>query len=86
MYLCIADFIFKCVCVCVEDIEEISMYDHICLIDDLSVVCSTSFRNKWSPPDKKVDTRKYRAEPRSIFDYQPGKSSILEQEKAVSPD
>lgn len=41
-------------------------------------------RNQWGPPDRKVDTRKYRAEPRSIFDYEPGKSSILDQEKAVS--
>uniref|UniRef100_A0A8C1G6E7 Sorbin and SH3 domain containing 2b n=1 Tax=Cyprinus carpio TaxID=7962 RepID=A0A8C1G6E7_CYPCA len=38
--------------------------------------------NEWGPPDRKVDTRKYRAEPRSIFDYEPGKSSILEQERA----
>ncbi|XP_049328182.1 sorbin and SH3 domain-containing protein 2 isoform X3 [Astyanax mexicanus] len=37
--------------------------------------------NEWSPPDRKVDTRKYRAEPRSIFEYEPGKSSILEQER-----
>nr|XP_029508543.1 sorbin and SH3 domain-containing protein 2-like [Oncorhynchus nerka] len=37
-------------------------------------------RNQYGPPDRKVDTRKYRAEPRSIFDYEPGKSSILEQE------
>ncbi|XP_062856496.1 sorbin and SH3 domain-containing protein 2 [Trichomycterus rosablanca] len=45
---------------------------------------STPDINKWSPPDKKVDTRKYRAEPRSIFDYEPGKSSILDHEKARS--
>lgn len=37
--------------------------------------------NEWSPPDRKVDTRRYRAEPRSIFEYEPGKSSILEQER-----
>uniref|UniRef100_A0A8C7FMX3 Sorbin and SH3 domain containing 2a n=1 Tax=Oncorhynchus kisutch TaxID=8019 RepID=A0A8C7FMX3_ONCKI len=37
--------------------------------------------NQWGPPDRKVDTRKYRAEPRSIFEYEPGKSSILEQER-----
>ncbi|KAK1804097.1 hypothetical protein P4O66_020142 [Electrophorus voltai] len=44
--------------------------------------------NEWGPPDRKVDTRKYRAEPRSIFDYEPGKSSILEQERVsnVNPD
>uniref|UniRef100_A0A673FL78 Sorbin and SH3 domain-containing protein 2-like n=1 Tax=Sinocyclocheilus rhinocerous TaxID=307959 RepID=A0A673FL78_9TELE len=38
-------------------------------------------QNEWDPPDRKVDTRKYRAEPRSIFEYEPGKSSILEQER-----
>ncbi|XP_043534621.1 sorbin and SH3 domain-containing protein 1-like isoform X21 [Chiloscyllium plagiosum] len=40
-----------------------------------------SERNDWGPLDKKVDTRKYRAEPRSIFDYEPGKSSVLAHEK-----
>ncbi|XP_041759935.2 sorbin and SH3 domain-containing protein 2 isoform X3 [Coregonus clupeaformis] len=40
--------------------------------------------NQYGPPDRKVDTRKYRAEPRSIFDYEPGKSSILEQERQSS--
>ncbi|KAG9272602.1 sorbin and SH3 domain-containing protein 2 isoform X1, partial [Astyanax mexicanus] len=47
-------------------------------------VSSTQNMNEWGPPDRKVDTRKYRAEPRSIFDYEPGKSSILEQERAKS--
>ncbi|XP_032101358.1 sorbin and SH3 domain-containing protein 1 isoform X27 [Sapajus apella] len=45
-------------------------------------------RNDWEPPDKKVDTRKYRAEPKSIYEYQPGKSSVLSNEKmssAISP-
>ncbi|XP_035274671.1 sorbin and SH3 domain-containing protein 2 isoform X2 [Anguilla anguilla] len=45
--------------------------------------------NEWGPPDRKIDTRKYRAEPRSIFEYEPGKSSILEQERAmydINPD
>ncbi|XP_036591282.1 sorbin and SH3 domain-containing protein 1 isoform X46 [Trichosurus vulpecula] len=45
-------------------------------------------RNDWEPPDKKVDTRKYRAEPKSIYEYQPGKSSVLTNEKMntrVSP-
>ncbi|XP_056619571.1 sorbin and SH3 domain-containing protein 2 isoform X5 [Triplophysa dalaica] len=45
--------------------------------------------NEWGPPERKVDTRKYRAEPRSIFDYEPGKSSILEQERPtfdLNPD
>ncbi|KAM9395153.1 sorbin and SH3 domain-containing protein 1-like isoform 1-T2 [Salvelinus alpinus] len=38
-------------------------------------------RNDWEPPDKKVDTRKYRAEPKSIFEYEPGKSSVLKLER-----
>lgn len=45
---------------------------------------STPDINEWDPPDRKVDTRKYRAEPRSIFDYEPGKSSVLEQERETS--
>uniref|UniRef100_A0A665WBJ4 Sorbin and SH3 domain containing 2a n=1 Tax=Echeneis naucrates TaxID=173247 RepID=A0A665WBJ4_ECHNA len=40
-------------------------------------------QNEWGPPDRKVDTRKYRAEPKSIFEYEPGKSSILEHERPV---
>uniref|UniRef100_A0A671YIL7 Sorbin and SH3 domain containing 2 n=1 Tax=Sparus aurata TaxID=8175 RepID=A0A671YIL7_SPAAU len=40
--------------------------------------------NEWGPPNRKVDTRKYRAEPKSIFEYEPGKSSILEQERPTS--
>ncbi|XP_015236186.1 PREDICTED: sorbin and SH3 domain-containing protein 1-like [Cyprinodon variegatus] len=44
-------------------------------------------RSEWEPPDKKVDTRKYRAEPRSIFEYEPGKSSVLKLERTdVSPE
>ncbi|XP_028916899.1 sorbin and SH3 domain-containing protein 1 isoform X16 [Ornithorhynchus anatinus] len=46
-------------------------------------------RNDWEPPDKKVDTRKYRAEPKSIYEYQPGKSSVLANEKMtrdISPE
>ncbi|XP_031679204.1 sorbin and SH3 domain-containing protein 1-like isoform X2 [Oncorhynchus kisutch] len=38
-------------------------------------------RNDWEPPDKKVDTRKYRAEPKSIFEYEPGKSSVMKLER-----
>ncbi|XP_014801033.1 PREDICTED: sorbin and SH3 domain-containing protein 2 isoform X6 [Calidris pugnax] len=38
-------------------------------------------KNDWDPPDRKVDTRKFRSEPRSIFEYEPGKSSILEHER-----
>ncbi|XP_066574327.1 sorbin and SH3 domain-containing protein 2 isoform X8 [Amia ocellicauda] len=45
---------------------------------------ATPEMNEWGPPDRKVDTRKYRAEPRSIFEYEPGKSSILEQERPTS--
>ncbi|XP_051897697.1 sorbin and SH3 domain-containing protein 1 isoform X21 [Pristis pectinata] len=40
-----------------------------------------SERSNWGPLDKKVDTRRYRAEPKSIFDYEPGKSSVLAHEK-----
>ncbi|XP_034633705.1 sorbin and SH3 domain-containing protein 1 isoform X28 [Trachemys scripta elegans] len=50
---------------------------------------SSPERNDWEPPDKKVDTRKYRAEPKSIYDYQPGKSSVLDNEKMtrdISPE
>ncbi|XP_048194567.1 sorbin and SH3 domain-containing protein 1 isoform X12 [Perognathus longimembris pacificus] len=50
---------------------------------------SSPERNDWEPPDKKVDTRKYRAEPRSIYEYQPGKSSVLNNEKMsrdISPE
>ncbi|XP_051875597.1 sorbin and SH3 domain-containing protein 2-like isoform X6 [Pristis pectinata] len=46
-------------------------------------------KNDWDPPDRKVDTRRYRAEPRSIFEYEPGKSSILEHERPsgrINPD
>ncbi|XP_044229290.1 sorbin and SH3 domain-containing protein 1 isoform X4 [Thunnus albacares] len=42
-------------------------------------------RNEWEPPDKKVDTRKYRAEPKSIFEYVPGKSSVLKLERTSAP-
>ncbi|XP_021252521.1 sorbin and SH3 domain-containing protein 2 isoform X6 [Numida meleagris] len=41
-------------------------------------------KNDWDPPDRKVDTRKFRSEPRSIFEYEPGKSSILEHERPAS--
>uniref|UniRef100_A0A3Q3IFE6 Osteoclast-stimulating factor 1 n=1 Tax=Monopterus albus TaxID=43700 RepID=A0A3Q3IFE6_MONAL len=44
----------------------------------------SSDMNEWGPPDTKVDTRKYRAEPKSIFEYEPGKSSILEHERPTS--
>ncbi|XP_074986783.1 sorbin and SH3 domain-containing protein 1 isoform X32 [Caretta caretta] len=46
---------------------------------------SSPERNDWEPPDKKVDTRKYRAEPKSIYDYRPGKSSVLDNEKMADP-
>ncbi|XP_041870756.1 sorbin and SH3 domain-containing protein 2 isoform X21 [Corvus kubaryi] len=45
---------------------------------------STPEKNEWDPPDRKVDTRKFRSEPRSIFEYEPGKSSILEHERPAS--
>ncbi|XP_053163099.1 sorbin and SH3 domain-containing protein 1 isoform X39 [Hemicordylus capensis] len=50
---------------------------------------SSPERNDWEPPDKKVDTRKYRAEPKSIYEYQPGRSSVLNNEKLtrdISPE
>ncbi|XP_036402499.1 sorbin and SH3 domain-containing protein 1 isoform X1 [Megalops cyprinoides] len=40
-------------------------------------------RKDWEPPDRKVDTRRYRAEPRSIFQYEPGKSSVLRVERTT---
>ncbi|XP_047189783.1 sorbin and SH3 domain-containing protein 1 isoform X11 [Scophthalmus maximus] len=42
--------------------------------------------NEWGPPDRKVDTRRYRAEPKSIFEYEPGKSSILDHERPTYDD
>ncbi|XP_041032524.1 sorbin and SH3 domain-containing protein 1-like isoform X27 [Carcharodon carcharias] len=45
-----------------------------------------SERNDWGPLDKKVDTRRYRAEPKSIFDYEPGKSSVLAHEKTKTEE
>ncbi|XP_041043032.1 sorbin and SH3 domain-containing protein 2-like isoform X12 [Carcharodon carcharias] len=45
---------------------------------------SSTEKNDWDPPDRKVDTRRYRAEPRSIFEYEPGKSSILEHERPAN--
>ncbi|XP_069872475.1 sorbin and SH3 domain-containing protein 2 isoform X25 [Dipodomys merriami] len=42
---------------------------------------SSSEKHDWDPPDRKVDTRKFRSEPRSIFEYEPGKSSILQHER-----
>lgn len=51
-------------------------------VNQLSCLCLL-FRNEWDPPDRKVDTRKFRSEPRSIFEYEPGKSSILEHERPV---
>lgn len=50
----------------------------------LSLWLSFLRRSEWEPPEKKVDTRKYRAEPRSIFDYEPGKSSVLKLERTVT--
>ncbi|XP_042313282.1 sorbin and SH3 domain-containing protein 1 isoform X18 [Sceloporus undulatus] len=49
----------------------------------------SSERTDWEPPDKKVDTRKYHAEPKSIYEYQPGKSSVLANEnltRDISPE
>ncbi|XP_036852695.2 sorbin and SH3 domain-containing protein 2 isoform X14 [Manis javanica] len=41
-------------------------------------------KHDWDPPDRKVDTRKFRSEPKSIFEYEPGKSSILQHERPAS--
>ncbi|XP_070802241.1 sorbin and SH3 domain-containing protein 1 isoform X6 [Pituophis catenifer annectens] len=37
-------------------------------------------RNDWEPPDKKIDSRKHWAEPKSIYEYRPGMSSVLDNE------
>uniref|UniRef100_A0A8C7UGJ9 SH3 domain-containing protein n=1 Tax=Oncorhynchus mykiss TaxID=8022 RepID=A0A8C7UGJ9_ONCMY len=60
-------------------------------VDNRAVTQKNSPRrlNEWEPPDKKVDTRKYRAEPKSIFEYEPGKSSVLKLERKtqdISPE
>ncbi|XP_040150603.2 sorbin and SH3 domain-containing protein 2 isoform X32 [Ictidomys tridecemlineatus] len=50
---------------------------------------SSTEKHDWDPPDRKVDTRKFRSEPRSIFEYEPGKSSILQHERPtdrINPD
>ncbi|XP_063163659.1 sorbin and SH3 domain-containing protein 1 isoform X6 [Candoia aspera] len=50
---------------------------------------SDSERNDWEPPDKKVHTRKCRAEPKSIYEYRPGMSSVLDNEtlpRDISPE
>ncbi|XP_053559866.1 sorbin and SH3 domain-containing protein 2 isoform X1 [Bombina bombina] len=50
---------------------------------------SSPEKNEWEPPDRKVDTRMFRSEPRSIFEYEPGKSSIIAHERPtdrVNPD
>ncbi|KAM5279299.1 sorbin and SH3 domain-containing protein 2 isoform 25-T30 [Hipposideros larvatus] len=50
---------------------------------------SSTEKHDWDPPDRKVDTRKFRSEPRSIFEYEPGKSSILQHERPtdrIHPD
>ncbi|XP_032087462.1 sorbin and SH3 domain-containing protein 1 isoform X14 [Thamnophis elegans] len=46
-------------------------------------------RNDWEPPDKKIDSRKHWADPRSIYDYRPGMSSVLDNEtlpRDISPE
>ena len=53
------------------------------IITKIALTGFSLYRNDWEPPDKKVDTRKYRAEPKSIYEYQPGKSSVLTNEKMV---
>ncbi|XP_058044950.1 sorbin and SH3 domain-containing protein 1 isoform X12 [Ahaetulla prasina] len=46
-------------------------------------------RNDWEPPDKKIDSRKHWAEPKSIYEYRPGMSSVLNNEtlpRDISPE
>ncbi|KAK1341769.1 hypothetical protein QTO34_016518 [Cnephaeus nilssonii] len=53
-----------------------------------TIIFNTAWHD-WDPPDRKVDTRKFRSEPRSIFEYEPGKSSILQHERPtdrIHPD
>uniref|UniRef100_A0A8C5RNB8 Sorbin and SH3 domain containing 1 n=1 Tax=Laticauda laticaudata TaxID=8630 RepID=A0A8C5RNB8_LATLA len=48
-----------------------------------------SERNDWEPPDKKIDSRKHWAEPKSIYEYRPGMSSVLNNEtlpRDISPE
>ncbi|ETE68569.1 Sorbin and SH3 domain-containing protein 1, partial [Ophiophagus hannah] len=50
---------------------------------------SNSERNDWEPPDKKIDSRKHWAEPKSIYEYRPGMSSVLDNEtlpRDISPE
>ncbi|XP_070608054.1 sorbin and SH3 domain-containing protein 1 isoform X14 [Erythrolamprus reginae] len=42
-------------------------------------------RNDWEPPDKKIDSGKHWAEPKSIYEYHPGMSSVLDNETLVDP-
>ncbi|XP_070608063.1 sorbin and SH3 domain-containing protein 1 isoform X21 [Erythrolamprus reginae] len=46
-------------------------------------------RNDWEPPDKKIDSGKHWAEPKSIYEYHPGMSSVLDNEtlpRDISPE
>ncbi|KAM9560962.1 sorbin and SH3 domain-containing protein 1-like isoform 5-T6 [Salvelinus alpinus] len=82
---------------CVEDVKGVPRSKSAAEVDHRSSMpvptrSSSLFpskRNEWEPPDKKVDTRKYRAEPKSIFEYEPGKSSVLKLERKtqdISPE
>nr|XP_023863928.1 sorbin and SH3 domain-containing protein 1 isoform X4 [Salvelinus alpinus] len=78
---------------CVEDVKGVPRSKSAAEVDHRSSMpvptrSSSLFpskRNEWEPPDKKVDTRKYRAEPKSIFEYEPGKSSVLKLERKSAP-
>uniref|UniRef100_A0A8C4R816 Sorbin and SH3 domain containing 1 n=1 Tax=Eptatretus burgeri TaxID=7764 RepID=A0A8C4R816_EPTBU len=45
---------------------------------------TASQRSEQEPFVNRSETRQYRAEPRSIFEYEPGKSSVLEQDHCES--
>uniref|UniRef100_UPI00358F222B sorbin and SH3 domain-containing protein 1-like isoform X5 n=1 Tax=Myxine glutinosa TaxID=7769 RepID=UPI00358F222B len=50
----------------------------------LPISLTSTERSAWAPTETKVDTRRYRAEPRSIFEYEPGKSSVVEPGKSYA--
>uniref|UniRef100_A0A8C4NC90 Sorbin and SH3 domain containing 2 n=1 Tax=Eptatretus burgeri TaxID=7764 RepID=A0A8C4NC90_EPTBU len=54
------------------------------LIWAFAALFSPFCRSAWAPTEIKVDTRRYRAEPRSIFEYEPGKSSVVEPGKSCA--
>ncbi|XP_067899898.1 uncharacterized protein [Heterodontus francisci] len=49
----------------------------------LSSTKATVEESNWSPPNGKIEACSYRVEPRSVFDYEPGKSSIFDHDHPV---